>query len=225
MKKLKTLFISLLVTFTINCYAQAEFKCDQIIQDFDKWQELANQYKSKGNKKWSKEIMKTWQLNSDGAIQWQYVITIDSLISIADYEDYIGEWIKMEYQHAVPLYDKVNHSIKLNAQLMNIGKSTGLFSCTLISAEQELVIDLKENKFRITLLTRHYRVASASLGGVDTPLTGISDAYPYNEKSDYKDAYAMAYININSNEISKCKSFLSFLNRHINDINNDKDNW
>lgn len=223
MKKLLFIFIGLLIS--VNCFSQVNFKCEQLENDFNKWQELAKQYKSKGNKKWSKEVIKIWPLNSDNAIQWQYVITIDSVISIADYEDYIGEWIKTEYQYAIPQYDKVNHTIKLTAQMTNIGQSNGLFSYTSISAEQELIINLKENKIRITLITRHYRVANASLGGVNTPLTGISNAYPYNEKSDYKDAYAMAFININSNELSKCKSFLSFLNRHINDINNDKDNW
>ena len=150
---------------------------------------------------------------------------------IADYEDYIGEWIKTEYQHAVPVYDKVNHTIKLTAQMSNIGQSNGLFSYTLIIVFSVCAvlyskdISIFFNSHRITLLTRHYRVANASLGGINTPLTPINSAYPYNDKSDYKDAYAMSYININSNEISKCKSFFLFLNRHISDINLDKDEW
>ena len=58
MKKLIVLIVSLVVS--VSCFGQKMFVCDKVLNDFDKWQSIAKEYKQKGNKKWSKEIMKTW---------------------------------------------------------------------------------------------------------------------------------------------------------------------
>lgn len=223
MKKILFVLVSLLLV--LNCYSQTIFKCDSVENDFNTWEELAKKYKKKGNKKWAEEIAKVFPLSEDGTIKWQYVIEIDSIINIQDYEDYVREWVKLEYTNVVPICDKINHSLHFEATMQNIGKSQGLFQYTLIWAKQSVKIDFKDTKIRITINTNHYNLSSAGLGGIDTPTTTINNAFPYNKKSSYKDAYAMAYININSNELSKCKSLFLFLNKHIKTINEDQDNW
>lgn len=223
MKKFIYVLVSLVMS--LSCYSQVTFKCDNIVNQLNEWNEISKQFKSKGSKKWAKAVSEKFPLNSDGYIEYVNIITVDSIINIDDYEDHICEWIMTEFSNAKPTIDKVNHNIKVKGILRHVGQTTGFFSASTVSTDICISIDIKENRIRIKSYAPHYYLGAASLKGINSGTIQINSTYPFNEKSSYKDAYAMAFINVNANLIDKNNSFLKFLNRHITDINNDKDDW
>ena len=222
MKKILFILVSLL---SLNCYSQVTFKCDNIVNQLTEWNQISEQFKSKGSKKWAKAASEKFPLNSDGYIEYVNIITIDSIINIDDYEDHICEWIMTEFSNAIPIMDKVNHNIKVQGILRYVGQTTGLFSASTVLTDICISIDIKENRIRIKSYAPHYYLGAVSLGGLNSGAIQINSTYPFNEKSSYKDTYAMAFINVNANIINKNNSFLNFLNRHITDINDDQDDW
>lgn len=220
----RLLFICLLFICT-TAFSQS-YTCPQFEQDLASWQSLAKKYKKNGNKTWAKMASQTFKLNQDKCIEYKYIIQGKDSFNIADMEDYLANWIQLEFRNSQPFVDKINHNIEVKGILRGVGRHIGFYSATTINSELTANITLKEDRMRIVVKIPHYILGAANLGGIESQTKIIGDCYPFNEKGDHKDSYAMAYINLCANAFGKVDSLLKFLNEHTKDVSSgDDENW
>lgn len=108
--------------------------------------------------------------------------------------------------------------------MKGVGQHAGFYSFTTINAAVKIFVEIKENRIRVTSKVSHYNLGSASIGSVESGMKLIGDCFPFNEKGDHKDSYAMAYINCNANAMDKIRSLIDFLNNHADSPLED-DDW
>lgn len=191
-----------------------------------RWNDLADEYRDRGNKKWASMAAKKFPLNSDKEIEYRYIINAKDSFNMDDMLTHLEKWVKLQFKNAIPTVDKINHTMRIEGLIIGIGQHSGFYSFTTINATIGVFIELKANRIRATSKISHYNLGSASIGSLESNTRLIGDCYPFNTNGDHKNSYSMAFINANSNAIDKIYSLIEYLNTHAQDIYDLKDdNW
>ena len=104
----------------------------------------------------------------------------------------------------------------------NMGRYTGYMNFTVIHAIEEVTIDIKENRVRVTAEILGYSQAN-TWDGVRRTL--LSSCYPAVENGSQKDSHAMAFINSHNEAINTILSVLNHLNNNYKKIKEGDDEW
>jgi hypothetical protein len=221
MKKILLLLALCLSVVTTNAH-QVLFHCENFDKDLAKYQEIQNEYKSSGNKTWAKELLKGFPVANDNTITYQYVVMCDSTLNVEDIYISLLNWYKVKMPNVEPTKSGSNNHLSANAILQSVGKAMGYMNATFINAREEITIDIKENRLRITVKILQY-ISANTWKGAESKTPG--GCYPCDAKGSQKDSHAMAFINCNFDAIMSVKSIINHLNNNFKTINEGEDNW
>lgn len=202
--------------------AQNIWSCTEFENDLAKYQEITRKYKSYGNKRWSKEILSAFPISTDNTIKYQYVITTDSTFNVEDIHTSLLSWYKQKMPNSVPNSSGSKEKLSAMAILQHIGNAVGYMTATYISAREEITIDIKENKVRITVAILHY-ISANTWNGSQTIAPG--SCYPAVSNASQKDSHAMAFINCHSDALNTVSSLIKDLNENTKIIQNGEEDW
>lgn len=206
-------------------FAQETFwNCNKITDDLTAWNEFDQSYGS--NKKRAKELCKTFTLNSDGGIEQTYIIQGQKPVEREIIIGLIKKWIATNFtNNSNVIKECTENHIRCQANWGKVAFYQVFIDCTIIQAQLEINIYIKEDRLKFVISTPHYILTSAS-GGFETKVIAIANTFPYKKDSDHKESYSMAFLNTFSSTLTVSKNFITFLNAHINDNKkNDFDDW
>lgn len=103
--------------------------------------------------------------------------------------------------------------LSATAILNRIGAAASYMNPTFISAEEEITIDIKEDRIRITFVIPRY-ISTSALSGAQNYSPGAM--FPSNPNGIQKNAYGLAFIICNSTIIHDAKDILNYLNKKMN---------
>ena len=215
----KILLIVLLLTYWTGCYAQNIWHSQDYEEVQKKYDEVKRVSKSKGNKAWSKKLLEAFPIASDKTIKYQCIIKSDSTFSIDILSHVISAWCKIKFPDAVLDTISSHEHIRFSGILNGVGTSNGAYG-TYINAREEVMIDIKDNRVRVT--SRIFNYIAGNWKGTDYTFPG--DSYPVNPDAPQKDSHAMAFINCHYNALLTISSLIKYLNDNISTIKND-DDW
>ena len=223
---MKRLLFILFSCISFSILAQGSINCEEITNDFSRWNKFGSEYKHKNNKKWSKAVLKEFPLNEDGSISYDYTCMVHGLDPNTLMKLSTG-WVHNSFniaKGATLEIDTTKMTITAYGQWGNVGQKIG-FGATFIHAPMKVRLSFQEGKIRLQIKVEQYRMGSANLfaGKVESDLISIGKTYPADEKSKHSGEYAMAFINTNANCISMCKGYINYMEKHLNDTNFDND--
>ena len=214
------LFISLLL-ISISSSAQ-KFECKDYVVKQAQW----NKTMLGSNKKWAKEAIKQFPLDTDGDIYYKYTVlnncnkTTSELMTLG--EGFLKSILNLDKGAGLKV-DTVNNTCYGEGGWSNVGQVLGVYNATTINAE--LKIRIKINKDSIIFETKvpHYILGACDLfkGGTESGLISPGKAFPANLDSDHKEAYAQSFINCNAYSYNTMSNFLNYLNTHKDTKNID----
>lgn len=223
---MKKVFLFLLANLIVmGGFAQQLWHC----QDYDyaqkKFDEIRETYKKSGNKKWSKKLLEAFPIASDNTIKHQYVIMCDSTFDVDVISHIVFAWCKIKYPDAVPDSVSSHEHLRISGLLKGVGKAYGLSLSydsykTFINAKEEVIIDIKGNRVRVTSRIFDYIIYGKL---VDEVAPG--NCYPVNQDAKQKDSHAMAFINCHYNALGTIESLIKYLNDNIPILKSDDDDW
>lgn len=227
------LSVFILVCSTI-CNAQVQFSCSQIVEDNQKWNELASNYKN-DNVKWANGIKDTgtYKLNADGSLEYVYIIeatdTVDTTLLRERTFDYICFYFNMDNEsRANMVTNSEGDGVFFNGKFLDIGEFVGFGETNHIHADMTFNIKFKPNRIRFSLKIEKYQVLKIGTKGeiYQNRNVYLSSTYPLNQESDHKKSYAMAFINGNSRCISYAIKYVMYLNQHFSETTKaEEDEW
>lgn len=219
MKRLKSLLFSCMISCV--SFAQTIWKCPQYDSDLAKFNGITNKYKPRGDKTWSKVLLESFPLTNEGTIQYQYVITSDKSFNVTDISEKLLAWYKIKMPTLDPKTGSPEHLTGI-AVLQSVGRAVGYMNATFINAREEVSVDIKENKVRVTVSILGF-ISSNTWAGVElmTPI----NCYPANPKGAQKDSHAMAFINSHYDAISVVGNIMKYLNDNTKQISDGDDDW
>lgn len=198
------------------------WSCPEFDSDLAKYNEVAKKYKNSSNKKWSQMLLQAFPVTSENTIKYQYVIKSDSTFNVEDISNSLLSWYKRKVPNAVPnAYGSPEH-LSVIAVLHNVGRAIGYMNATFISAREEITIDIKDNRVRVTVTVLNYFGAN-TWKGVESVAPG--DCYPVNAKGSQKDSHAMAFVNCHSDAINTIADLIKYLNNNTKTIMEGNDEW
>ena len=218
MKKLLLIVFANIITgfcFGQNLWQSQEYENAQKIFD-----EVEALYRSKGNKIWAQKLLESFPIASDKTIKHQYVIRCDSTFSSDIICNVLSAWCKIKFPDAVQSNVGSNVHFRISGTLIGVGKTSGAYG-TYINANEEVIIDVKENRVRVT--SRIFNYIAGTWKGAE--YTAPGDSYPVVSDAKQKDSHAMAFINCHYNGLLTVSSLIKYLNANISTIKNDDDNW
>lgn len=220
---MKRAIILLIAAFTTMLgYAQKKWSSTEFENDFTKYQEITNRYKNLGNKRWAKEILSAFPISADKTIVYQYVIKSDTTYNVEDIHTSLLSWYKQKMPNSIP--NSLGSKERLSAMgiLQHIGNAVGYMTATYISAREEVTIDIKENRVRITVSILHY-ISANTWNGSQTVAPG--SCYPVISNAGQKDSHAMAFINCHYDALSTVGSLIKYLNENTKILQNGEEDW
>ena len=220
MRNLITILLFILTFF--QSYGKDIWSCADFDADVKTYSEIANQWKSSGNKKWAKKLLEAFPISSDNTIKYQYVVNSDSTFNINDIGTSLLSWYKTKMTGVNPCPSGCLTHLSGIAILQGMGNAIGYMNATFINAREEVTIDVKENRVRITVVILSYIGANAWKG---TENVAPGACYPVNPSAGQKDSHAMAFINCHSDALNTISSIIKYLNENSRTIMNGDDEW
>lgn len=217
----KILFSILTCIFAVCSYAQKTWTCPEYDADFEKYSAISKEYKS-AQKKWSQKLLEAFPIASDNTIKYQYVVKTDSTFNVEDISNSLLSWYKVKMTNVNPVVNGSPDRLSGIATLRNVGSAIGYMNATFISAQEEVTIDIKENRVRITVIILGYFQAN-TWKGAEKVAPGA--CFPVNEKGKQKDSHAMAFINSHYDAICTVGSIIKHLNENTKVIKNGEEDW
>ena len=219
MKKLLLLLILTLLP-KLNGSAQTEksdsvFSSSAFEKDRKEWKALAKKY-DYNDWRWANKASKQFPLNPDGAIECTYVIYGSRSIGVPELKDLCVKWFDISFVRAKNVVEDIGDNyIKAHGIYSNIVNFKWLTSTVSIDAPVDVNIYIKDNRVKIQLVVQHYEmVSSSTFNGGESGVNNISSCYPFNRKSNHKDSYSSAYVNVYTDNLDKIDSFIKYLNIH-----------
>lgn len=212
----------------------------------DKATFMSFEKQSKRNR--AKSIMSMGKMNEEGAIIWQYVIhpTKESdTINVGRFMQLVKRWKDANIQSAKELYEsseggeqsptyKSDKAVIRNEDTVveyewsepYVGYTTGYLSSASISVNPTLKIEVKPNRFRITFMVRHYRMAAVKALSPQVKLYPVGAMYPFTD-SQNKETCTQAYINSNVRIFNTLLNLISYLNLNYEkeEIKQKEEEW
>lgn len=183
---------------------------------------VAKQYKAFGNKRWAKELLTAFPISSDNTIKHQYIVKSDSTFDINDIGASLLSWYKTKMTGVNPCPSGSLNHLSGIAILQSVGRAIGYMNATFLNAKEEVTIDIKENRIRITVTILNY-VGANTWKGTETIVPGA--CYPVNSSAGQKDSHAMAFINCHHDAINTVASIIKYLNDNSRTIQSGDDEW
>ena len=218
----KYLFTLLLSLGAIWTYGQETWHCPEFDHDLLVYNDISKEYKNSGNKKWSQKLLEAFPVASDNTIKYQYVVNSDSSYNVQDISTSLLSWYKIKMTNVNPNPTGDPEHLSGIAVLQHIGKAFGYMTATYISAREEVTIDIKENKVRITVTILSY-IGANTWSGVENIAPG--SCYPADPKGSQKDSHAMAFINCHYDAINTVASIIKHLNESTKVLKEGEDEW
>lgn len=215
----KVLLIILLLTYWTGCYAQNIWYSQDYEEAQKKFDEVSALYKKKGNKTWSKRLLEMFPIASDKTIKHQCVVKSDSIFNVEIISQVLFAWCKIKFPDAIPDSVSSREHLRISGTLKGVGHTMGA-SGTYINAKEEVMIDIKDNRVRVT--SRIFNYIAGTWKGAEHNVPG--DCFPVNPDASKKDSHAMAFINCHYNALLTISSLIKYLNDNISTIKND-DDW
>lgn len=212
MKKLSITFV--LLTFFVSLgFSQVKWECPLVKENLDKYASIKSKIKLKNHQKFANALLEQFPLNDDGCVWFQYIFTCNKEINIEEVSNLLAEWYKSRMPGSNPRKDGMINRLSASAKLNNIGAAAAYMNPTFISAEEEVTIDIKEDRIRVTLSIPRY-ISSSALSGIKLYSPGA--CYPAEQKGIQKDAYALAFMICNATIIDNAKDILDYINKNMN---------
>ena len=202
-----------------SCLAQHVWQSQDYEDAQKKFDEVSALYKKKGNKTWSKKLLETFPIASDKTIKHQCVIKSDSTFNVEVLSQVISAWCKIKVPDAVPDSVSSREHLRISGLLKGVGQTMGAAG-TYINAREEVMIDIKDNRVRVT--SRIFNYIAGNWKGAEHNLPG--DCFPVNPDASKKDSHAMAFINCHYNSLLTISNLIKYLNDNVSTIKND-DDW
>lgn len=220
---MKSFFVFLYASILASIgYAQKTWNCPEFDADLQKYNQISKQFKSKGNKLWSEKLLEVFPIASDNTIKSQYIIKTDSIFNIEDINNVLLSWYKVKMTNLNPNPTGSPDRLSGIAVLQNVGRYVGYMNATYINAQEEVTIDIKENKVRVTVAILGYMSAN-SWQGAEVVYPG--SCYPCIRSGKQKDSHAMAFINSHSEMLNTVYSIMNHLNENSRVIKDGQDEW
>ena len=208
--------ITILLVFTLYipiCLSQVVWKCPQIDTHEQTYDSLKTKIKLKNYQKLASALLEHFPLDDDKQIFFQYIITCNKSVNVEEVSDCLANWYKSRVPHVNPRKDGMINRLSATAILNRIGAAASYMNPTFISAEEEITIDIKEDRIRITLVIPRY-ISTSALSGTQNYSPGAM--FPSNPNGIQKNAYGLAFIICNSTIIDNAKDILNYLNKNMN---------
>lgn len=209
-----------------------KFYCSRFKNDYNRIVNYANQEFWKEN---AMQILSEFPLDKNGAIHLEYIITCNENYDMKQVMETSYDYFNYVFSSAdatVKRYDIENGIITARGFYSNIGQSNlnAIYYVKLvrISAYTDIILRFKDNKIKIDVIIRNYKMVSGeSTMRSENLLVSVNDVYPANPESNNKIAYATAFVNSYYYSIDKVKKYIEFLNNNVDDseIYNDDAAW
>lgn len=212
MKKLTTIIALLLASVTNAQEPDVFFNVNDFNADVAAWNTTFDNAQSVTQR--AKELSKLGHMTDDKAIQWQYVIRANDTIDSEQFVDVAERWVKKMFpsEKSVKTFNEKEMEFTWRSKLIHYSTD---FNFTLIHGDFELKIEIKEDRFRITGIVRHYVMSTMSK---TMEFYSPGSMYPFYSTKN-KQSLSRAYINANSEASNVIKDFLNYLNQNYNHIN------
>lgn len=225
---MKKIFLMLVLLATsVMVHAQGYWKPTPKIEkvtipdghfDFKQFMEEADGFNliTGGSRARAKGIMKLNKMSDDGAIQWQYVIKPKNERDSIDAEKFfsvIDKWKERTFLRDNVVKNKDEKSIEFEYSAPKVADVEGYLSFSIINAIKNLKIELKENRFRVTLLVRHYQLITMNGNKLHNP----KDCYPFEDTSN-KSSFSMAFVNCNVRTVNRLHDLFTYINENYGKI-------
>lgn len=216
----KVSLIVLLLTCWMGCFAQHVWYSQDYENARKKFDEVEREYKSKGCKAWSKKLLEAFPIASDKTIKHQYVVKSDSTFNVEVIDHVLSAWCKIKFPDAVPDSVSSRDHLRISGMLKGVGQTMGAAG-TFINAREEVMIDIKNNRVRVT--SRIFNYIAGTWKGAEQNVPG--DCFPVNPEASKKDSHAMAFVNCHYNALLTISSLIKYLNDNVSTIKSDDDDW
>lgn len=222
MRRIGVLLLSIMLTAVIHGQNVSTHVWQS--QDYEdaqkKFDEVEKLYKKSGNRTWSKKLLETFPIASDKTIKHQCIIECDTTFSADIISNVLSAWCKIKFPEAVQSNIGSNNHFRISGTLNGLGKTIGAAG-TYINAKEEVIIDVKENRVRVT--SRIFNFIAGTWKGAEHAVPG--DCYPVVPDAKQKESHAMAFINSHYNCLLTISSLIKYLNDNISSIKKEDDNW
>ena len=211
-------YLLLLLAFMFITSIAQKFECMDFVSKQAKW----NAIKKSSNKNWAKEVIKQFPLNLDGDIYYKYTVSNNSDMTIKEMtkrcDGFLKSILNLEKGAEINI-DTINNICYGEGKWANVGQVTGLYNATIIHAELKIRIKVYKESLTFETKVPHYILGAFDLfkNGAESNLISPKDVFPSNLNGDHKKAYSQAFINCNAYSYNIMSSFLSYLNKHIDD--------
>lgn len=220
MKKTFIIIISLLLNY-YSVSAQT-WTCDKISSDID----FFNSLKKFSNNKWAENLKPYFPLNDDNIIELNYILYCTDSLPRTDLVAMTEGWLGTVFANPREQIQESNeYRIICVGDLGQVAYDQKFIGATIVKAPIEIIVLYKDNRVRLSLLTRNYRMGYANIGQVESGTIDIGSTFPFNKSSKHKGAYSMAYINTISKLLLLADGYLMYLNRHSADSNKSVPDW
>lgn len=216
--------IILIVTFlfVVELVKAQGWSCDSIDDSI----KIFNSFSKSGNNKRAQSIMPYFPLNDDYELELNYIILCTDTLPRMEIVALTEGWLGTVFTNANSQIKVSNENqIVCIGDLGQVAFDQKFIGATRVLAPIEIRVLYKDNRVRLTLLTRNYRMAYANIGQLESGTINISGTYPFNSESKHKGAYAMAYINTISKLLNLAYGYRDYLNKHTKDMQKDIPEW
>ena len=217
MKKYLLLLLAFMFITSTNSIAQ-KFECMDFVSKQAKW----NAIKKSSNKNWAKEVIKQFPLNLDGDIYYKYTVFNNCNMTIKEMtkrcDGFLKSILNLEKGAEINI-DTINNICYGEGKWANVGQVIGLYNATIIHAELKIRIKIYKDSLTFETKVPHYILGAFDLfkNGAESNLISPKDVFPSNLNGNHKESYSQAFINCNAYSYNIMSSFLSYLNKHIDD--------
>lgn len=220
MKRLTFLLLSCIVSCI--ALAQKNWTCAAFDTDLEKYNQVVKDYKSKGNRKWAEKLLEAFPLASDNTIKYQYVIKSDSTYNVEDISNILLSWYKIKMTNVNPNPTGAPDRLSGIAILQNVGRYVGYMNSTFINAQEEVTIDIKDDRVRVTVAILSY-IQANTWNGAEKVSPGA--CYPTDKSGKQKDSHAMAFINCHYDAINTIANIVKHLNDNTKTLKDGDEDW
>ncbi len=218
---LRTIVSLIMLCLCSSIHAQT-WQCDSLGKSI----KIFNSLSEKNNNKWAMSLKQIFPLNKDNEIEITYILTCSDSIPRMELVALTEGWLATVFTTPTNLIEVSNQDqLVCKGDLGQVAFDQKFIGATRILAPLEIRVLYKDNRVRLSLFTKNYRMAYANIGQLESGVISISETYPFNEKSKHKGAYSMAFINTISKLLNLANGYVSYLNKHSEDSKIDIPEW
>lgn len=231
----KRMFLLLsLAMISLSASSQNKWSCESLAKDIAKWNEVKSAAGTK-NKKTATALVQYFGLNNSGKLSVDYVIQCEDSIGEEKIMNSVEAWLAELFPKAdnsIIASNKNDHSVVVRGMSMGkVGEALDFISMNTIRAAFEIEVYVKVNRVRVIMRSNEYKVTKTSNSNgalLERYSTAMANAFPFNQKSDHKDSYAMAYLNTYSKLFNYAGWLVNYLNANCTATSNSPtvgDDW